>query len=222
MDRVESMDRRRKCWLAAECAVLFVGVPLAIASGWLSLLVIPLLLIMAIGCGLVLQRVHHLQIRNLFSSKISTGQWRRILAAYAVAVPGLIAMLWIINPTAMWSLMLQRTEIWRLVMVAYPLLSVVPQEIIYRAFFFERYRALFGNQFGIILASATVFSFGHIVFHNWPSILLTFIGGWLFAKTYQATSSLLWVSFEHALYGCAIFTIGYGSYFFDGTLRLVR
>jgi membrane protease YdiL (CAAX protease family) len=63
---------------------------------------------------------------------------------------------------------------------------------------------------------------GHIVFRNWPAILLTCAGGWLFGTTYRRTSSLLLVSVEHALYGCAIFTIGYGNYFFDGSRRLFR
>ena len=222
VDGIEPIHRGRKFWLAAECAILFVGVPMAVAVGWIRLLVIPLLVIMAVGCGLVLQRVHKIRIRHLFSVKISAGQWLRILITYVVVFPCLVALLWIINQSAMWSLMCQHTKVWLLVMIAYPVVSVVPQELIYRAFFFERYRPLFGGGAGVALASAVVFSFGHIVFHNWPAVTLTFIGGWLFARTYQRTSSLLLVSVEHVLYGCAIFTIGYGNYFFDGTLRLVR
>jgi membrane protease YdiL (CAAX protease family) len=222
MDHVGPIRRDRKFWLVVECTTLFLGVPMAIAAGWLRVQVIPLLLLMAAGCGLVLQRVHKIQIRRLFSSKISVADWRRILIAYSIAVPFLAALLWIINPSAMWSLMCQHTKIWLLVMVAYPVVSVFPQELIYRAFFFERYRPLFERGAGIVLASAAIFSFGHVVFHNWPAAVLTFVGGLLFARTYQQTSSLLLVSVEHALYGCAIFTIGYGSYFFDGTMRLIR
>ena len=74
----------------------------------------------------------------------------------------------------------------------------------------------------MIMASAAVFGFGHIVFRNWPAVALTFAGGWLFATTYRRTSSLVLVSAEHALYGCAIFTIGYGQYFFDRYLWLFR
>jgi len=74
----------------------------------------------------------------------------------------------------------------------------------------------------MIIANAVAFSVGHVVFHNWPAVALTLLGGWLFANTYERTSSLRLVAVEHALYGCAVFTIGYGAFFFEGTLRLFR
>ena len=40
------------------------------------------------------------------------------------------------------------------------------------------------------------------------------LGGWLFARRYQRTRSLLTVSVEHALYGVLIFTIGLGDLFY--------
>jgi uncharacterized protein len=43
------------------------------------------------------------------------------------------------------------------------------------------------------------------------ALILTFLGGVLFGLRYWQTESLLVSSFEHALYGCAIFTIGAGS-----------
>jgi hypothetical protein len=44
----------------------------------------------------------------------------------------------------------------------------------------------------------------------------------LFGITYQRTSTLLVTAAEHALYGCAIFTIGFGEFFVEGTLRWLR
>ena len=141
---------------------------------------------------------------------------------YVISVPCMVAFLWWIKPDAMFSLILQHPKIWLLVMIAYPIISVLPQEFIYRVFFFERYQPLFGSGVTMIVASASVFSLGHIVFHNWPAVILTFVGGCLFGRSYQRTASLLLVSIEHALYGCAVFTIGYGAYFVEGTLRLFR
>src|SRR5262249_34611456 len=149
-------------------------------------------------------------------------EWRRILLNYAVAVPLLAGALWLTKPSAMFWLVLQNPKVWLLVMFAYPLVSVLPQEFVYRVFFFERYGPVFGRGTGMIAASAAVFSFAHVVFHNWPAVALTAVGGALFAKTYQRTSSILLVAVEHALYGCAIFTLGYGEFFFEGTLRLLR
>jgi len=222
MNQLEPSEQSRKPRLALECGALFLGVPAVVAVGWLPVLVIPLLLVMAIGCGLALRWRHRVHLRDLLRQKVPAPEWRRVLFTYAVAIPCLLVALWMIEPDAMFSLVLRHMKIWLLVMVAYPIVSVFPQELIYRAFFFERYRPLFGAGHGMILASAAVFSFGHIVFRNGPAVGLTFLGGWLFARTYQRTRSLLLVCVEHALYGCAIFTIGYGNFFFDGTLRLFR
>jgi uncharacterized protein len=46
--------------------------------------------------------------------------------------------------------------------------------------------------------------------------VLTFFGGILFAWRYVETGSLLTSSVEHALYGCWLFTVGLGVYFYHG------
>jgi membrane protease YdiL (CAAX protease family) len=73
----------------------------------------------------------------------------------------------------------------------------------------------------MILASAVVFAFLHIVFRNWLAVALTFVGGLLFAASYAETGSLATSSFEHALYGCWLFTVGLGQYFYHGTTGTV-
>lgn len=208
--------------LALECGALFVGGPAAGMSGLLPVLVIPILLIMATGCWLLLRWQYKIHLRDLMRPKVPRREWRRVFVIYMAAVPCLIGLLWWIEPAALFSLMVQHTRIWLLVMFGYPILSVFPQELIYRGFFFERYRPLFGQGYAMILASAAFFSFGHVLFHNWIAILLSFAGGCLFARTYQRTSSLWLICMEHVLYGCAAFTIGYGQFFFDITMRSYR
>jgi len=107
------------------------------------------------------------------------------------------------------------------VMVAYPVLSVYPQGLLFRAFFFERYTDLFPGEWAMILASAAAFAFLHIIFRNWLAVALTFAGGLLFAMRYAETNSLATSSFEHALYGCWLFTVGLGQYFYHGTIASV-
>jgi len=208
--------------LAVEFCMLFFGVPVAYTLGWTPITIMPLLLVMAALCWLTLNRLHQIAVIDLLKTRVAPGEWRRILSINLAAIPVLIIMLWLLKPAALFGLILKHPKIWLLVMFAYPILSVFPQELIYRAFLFKRYHPLFGNGFGIIVASAAAFGFGHIVFHNWPAVALTFLGGLLFARTYQRTSSLIAVAAEHALYGCAAFTIGYGAYFYEGTLRLLR
>jgi len=170
----------------------------------------------------VLRWRHKISMHDLLRRKVPVTEWRRILMIYAAAIPCMVGLLWLIKPDALFSLISHRPKVWLLVMIAYPLISVLPQELIYRVFFFERYRPLFGHGFAMMAINAIAFSGVHALFHNWPAVILTLPGGALFAYTYERTSSLRLVAIEHALYGCAIFTIGYGTFFFEGTLRIFR
>jgi uncharacterized protein len=107
--------------------------------------------------------------------------------------------------------------LWAIVMLLYPLLSVYPQELIFRAYFFHRYQALFGAGWTMIAASALAFGFVHIAFGNWISVVLSTIGGFLFALTYHQSGSLFLACLEHAFFGNFIFTIGLGQFFYHGT-----
>ena len=89
--------------------------------------------------------------------------------------------------------------------------SVYPQELIYRAFFFQRYKNLFSNDKLFIFVNAVIFSLAHLFFKNTLVIVLTFLGGLLFAITFNKTKSTLLVSIEHAIYGCWLFTVGMGN-----------
>jgi membrane protease YdiL (CAAX protease family) len=119
-------------------------------------------------------------------------------------------------------LILVRTHprVWAFIMVGYPLISVYPQGLIYRAFFFHRYRPLVEffdplvRSWLMIVVSAATFALMHILFHNWIAVALTFPGGILFALRYCNTRSLAVSSLEHALYGCFLFTVGLGQFFY--------
>lgn len=101
-------------------------------------------------------------------------------------------------------------------MTLYPLLSVWPQEMLYRAFLFTRYGPVFRSRTGTVLASAMAFGFAHILFLNWIAIGMTLIGGFLFATDYARHRSLRLTCLEHSLYGCLIFTVGLGRFFYTG------
>ena len=74
----------------------------------------------------------------------------------------------------------------------------------------------------MVLASAAAFSYGHIVFHNWVAVALTAAGGLIFGQTYRLTRSIPWTAIEHSLYGCALFTLGYGEFLVGGMLQTAR
>ncbi|GIW75292.1 MAG: hypothetical protein KatS3mg104_0355 [Phycisphaerae bacterium] len=146
---------------------------------------------------------------------------REIRAIIVLFVPASLLFLlvvWLFESDNLFRLIRDKPMVWAMVMLGYPLLSVYPQELLYRVFFFHRYSILMPKGWQRIWGSALVFSWGHVIFGHWIPVVLTLIGGWIFAQRYEKTRSIAVVWLEHTLYGCLIFTIGLGSYFFHGTL----
>src|SRR5262249_51635233 len=139
-----------------------------------------------------------------------------IAIRFAVLAPAIAALTWYFMPESFLQLPGQVPLLWIAIMFLYPLLSVWPQEMIYRAFLYNRYAPLFGQQWGFVAASAFAFGYVHMIFLNWIAIAMTAFGGFLFARDYARHKSLLLVCLEHALYGCLIFTVGLGRFFYSG------
>lgn len=99
---------------------------------------------------------------------------------------------------------------WICIVFLYSLFSVYPQELIYRTFFFLRYNTLIKQKQLFLLANAILFSLAHVFFKNTLVLILTFLGGILFAITFQKTRSTVLVTIEHAIYGSWLFTVGMG------------
>jgi membrane protease YdiL (CAAX protease family) len=108
------------------------------------------------------------------------------------------------------------------VIVLYPILSVYPQELMYRTFFFHRYGGLFSRPNALLVANAVLFGWSHIIVHNAIAMLLATVGGLLFARTYQRSRSTALVTLEHALYGDFVFVVGVGGMFVNGVRLLSR
>jgi len=109
--------------------------------------------------------------------------------------------------------------LWVSIMVGYPLLSVWPQEVVFRAFLFHRYRGLFPSQRLQCLVSALTFGGAHAFIGDWVVVALCTAGGWMSARTYAKSLSVLASALEHALWGNALFTIGLGWYFYTGSIQ---
>ena len=72
----------------------------------------------------------------------------------------------------------------------------------------------------MVWASAIAFGYAHIILENIFAMILSTIGGLFFARTYARHHSLAMVSIEHAAYGCLLFTIGLGYYFYGGAVQV--
>jgi membrane protease YdiL (CAAX protease family) len=124
-------------------------------------------------------------------------------------------------PDEFLNLIRTRPLLWTLIVILYPLLWVLPQGIVYRAFLFHRYRELV-SQKALLIIGTLAFSLAHLPFANVWALGLTLVGGFLFNRTYCKSGSMLLSSLEHVLYGWLIFTLGLGKYFVHGTMQLSR
>lgn len=144
------------------------------------------------------------------------GMLKIILVRFAVIAPVVTILVWATSPEDFLSFPRENPRIWMMVIVLYPLLSVWPQEVLYRALIYKRYAVVFGEGRGYLIASALAFGYMHIIFLNWIAVAMTLAGGFIFADNYRKGRSLMLVSIEHALYGCLIFTVGLGRFFYVG------
>jgi hypothetical protein len=113
----------------------------------------------------------------------------------------------------------QQPMLFALIAVLYPLLSVVPQGLVWRVYFMHRYAPLLGQGAAMWTAAILAFAWAHIVFRNRIAVLLTGLGGALFAHTYRSTGSMLAADVEHALYGVGVFAFGLGKFLYLGWAR---
>lgn len=149
--------------------------------------------------------------KNIFIFELPTKLFlkRMILVGLFIFIGGAI-IVYSYDSSLLFSIVKEKPHIWIIILFVYTLLSVIPQEIIYRHFFFKRYEYIFQNKKLFLLVNMFCFSLCHLFLLNGFVLILTFFGGGLFAYTYQQEKSMLWVCAEHALYGYLIFTVGAG------------
>jgi membrane protease YdiL (CAAX protease family) len=201
-------------WLLLEFTVLFVVLPAAFRLGTHRLPAIPTLWVVTIYCLIMLLRDPEFPRESLWNPGPFASSAPLILGLWIPAVALIGAVVFKVAPHLFLNFPRTYPGLWALIMVLYPVASVYPQGIIYRSFLFHRYRDLFGEGVITVLVSALAFSYLHIIFRNWVAVGMTFLGGVIFAYRHWQTGSLLVSSVEHALYGCLMFTIGLGEFFY--------
>ena len=195
-----------------EMAGIFIGVPLLLLGDFVPRPKIIALLAVCIACLALLLRDKTFD-RSRFGLS-GFRNWRTLSIRFAVIASCLVLYIVLVEPGNVLAILRHNPSLWALIMIVYPVFSVVPQEIIYRAFYFHRYSSLFAHEKVGIVVNAALFAFAHILFRNWVAIIGSFVAGLLWATTYLESRSLLVVSIEHALYGNFVFTLGIGYYFY--------
>ena len=213
----ETRDVAGRRWLAAEFAWLYVALPMAMAflmpPGWLW----PVFLgLMAVALAL-------LAVTPGFAWRELGAGWGRLdvraVAALAVATAAVAALLvWLLVPGQALALPRRSPGLWLLIMALYPLLSALPQELLFRVLFFRRYGALFESRPTAVAMNAAAFALAHLMFWNWVALALTFAGGLIFARAYLGRGGFALAVVLHAVAGMILFTSGLGVFFYHGAV----
>jgi len=211
-----TLDRvtRRARWV--ELITMFLLAPTALALFMRGPLVFPAIWTLAALCLILLLRDRSFPRRDLWNARGVIVGLRPMLRSFLILAPLLAVVLWLYEPERIFSLPREKPVLWLIIMLGYPILSVYPQEIAFRAFFVHRYSPLMGRN-ELIVTSAVAFGYAHIIMQNPIAIGFSAFGGALFTVNYLRTRSLLSTCIEHALYGCFLFTIGWGYYFYGGS-----
>lgn len=209
------MPKRSLLWL--EFVLLCVAVPGFIILGRHAQYMFGFLWAATLYACVVLYISHRQKISEWWRwSAVTWGNLKPILFRWVIASIGMGIFLYFYEPSLMFNLIERNPGILPFLLVGYPVLSALPQELVFCTFFFARYAVLFITEQRLVLASAITFAYAHMLYINPVAPLLSFFGGMIFARTYARHHSLALVTIEHALYGNSLFIIGLGRYFYSG------
>lgn len=183
-------------------------------------LIIPVLLLVCVYC-IIIYCIENKNFSSEFEKifNININILIRIIIRWIFASLILIIITFYFFNEKFFIIQNNKPEILWKIMILYPIFSALPQEFIFCKFFFYRYKSIFKSDNNLVISSALFFAITHILFLNFIAPILSFIGGLLFANTYNKHRSLLLVSIEHGLYGNTLFFIGLGWYFWGGSIN---
>ncbi|MDH5598845.1 MAG: CPBP family intramembrane metalloprotease [Cyclobacteriaceae bacterium] len=199
----------KKIILIAELSLFFIGLPMLYRFDFLPGFwkLIPLLLFFSY-CLITLTNAKKISVEDLKLKEIKRTNWLKLFFFPFMLFTTLI----ILSPDNIFADFDNPRVL--IAIITYPLLSSLPQEIIYRKFFYFRYSDLIKNKYLLIGLNAILFSIAHIYFQNYIALILTFLGAIAFSFTYLKSRSLIFVSIEHSMYGLALLCSDMNQYFY--------
>lgn len=220
-DRAAVPPHRGKSLLIAECVFLFFILPATLYfwRNWLAFKVIPLVLVLALIGYLLLRKDATFNLRALWVAPAPLIHMKSMLIFLLPAALAIVSVSYVFLPERFLMFPRAQPERWLVFIILYPLVAAYPQELIFRTFFFHRYKDIFPGDKSAIVGSALSFSLAHSLYFNWVAFGLTFLGGILFSWRYLKSGSLVLVAVEHGLWGNLLFTTGLGWYLYSGAIR---
>jgi len=203
--------------LIAEFVVFFLAAPIAIATLLPATIMFPaLFLITAIGIVL-------LHVTDGFHwGDLSRGWqavfWKKIVIFTASTLIACLAVIYTLAPQEAFNIARQQPLMLLAIFTLYPLISALPQELVFRPLFFRRYASILPDTNAAILLNAAIFSLAHLMYWSWVVAIMTFFGGLIFAYAYEKRGSFPLAVILHSIAGNIIFLVGLGIYFYSGNV----
>ena len=198
--------------LRVEWAVLFLALPLAIAVVLPPGSMFPALFAgTALGIWL-LHRTDGFHWRDLLQGRVDPAPVA-VFAAATLAVALTVVLTTTGDPL---RFAMARPGFLLLVLIFYPVLSALPQELVFRVLWYRRYAGILPGGWPGIVLNAAVFSLAHLMYRSGIVAAMTFAGGLAFAWAYQRRGSFAMAVLMHALAGQIVFALGLGMFFYAG------
>ena len=178
----------------------------------------PRRLLLFVGCFYAVARLWGRVDRRRLLARPSAALTRGA-ALRGLIVAGLILvymLLW--DQAHLFDFPSRRPGLWLVVVFLYPVLSALPQEIIYRIYVFEAFVPLRRRPWPAFLISGLAFGWVHVIYAGWFAVAASapigLILAWVYRKHRDESGILTALVLEHSLYGLAVFTLGLGRYFY--------
>jgi membrane protease YdiL (CAAX protease family) len=141
-----------------------------------------------------------------------------VLAFAAVTLAVSLAAVYLFAPGAAFGLLREQPALLALIVLLYPLLSVLPQELVFRPLFFRRYAAILPGRAALGL-NAALFALAHLMYWSVIVAAMTFFGGLAFGWAYRNRGSFPLAVVLHSVAGWVVFTAGLGVFFYSGNVQ---
>tara|TARA_Y100000739_G_C20572622_1_gene448530 strand:- start:320 stop:949 length:630 start_codon:yes stop_codon:yes gene_type:complete len=208
----------KQLFLILEFLILFFIIPLLAAFSLTPSLLFPGLLLFTLLGILLLGITPEFRWKSLWGNWVDIN-WKLLGSFSLVCLLSLSVLAFWVDPENIFYLPINSPRLWIFIMIAYPIISVVPQELIYRPLFFIRYKNILPSGQLLVLLNAICFCLIHLFYWNFVALFLTLVGGIIFSQIYHENRNFLEVVLYHSAGGCIIFTTGLGRYFYSGAIQ---
>ncbi len=211
----------KKYYTLIECVMLFFIAPIALYwfRHFLAFRLVPVLLLLALGCMIYIASSKEFELPILWNTRNFLSHIKQILITLIGIGIAIGTLTYLFFGDRFLVFPINRPHAALTFVLLYPLLAALPQEIIFKCFFFHRYRSIFPGPLPLIFFNGLSFGLFHLWYGNFIAPILSIFAGMILAYRYLQTKSLLLVSIEHGLMGILLYVVGMGWFFYSGSIQ---